>query len=306
MPELPEVHTTATILHRLVRGKTIVDVWSDYNSPYYTGKGNIKDPKFFKIFKDKVVGKRILSVYRRAKNVLLDLDGDSTILAHMKMTGHFLYGDYIYNRKENSWKPKDPKSALAGPLSRFVHLVFTLDDGKFLAFSDMRKFATVTLLKDKEALDQVFNTMGPEPLDKNFSLNMFKETIQRKPNGKIKTVLMDHTVIAGIGNIYSDEILWASEIHPEKLVKKISKDEFRKMYFAMKILLAKGIDFGGDSMSDYRNPYGEKGAFQLHHEAYRRTGEKCRKKGCSGTITRKVVNGRSAHFCNMHQIKRRS
>ena len=115
------------------------------------------------------------------------------------------------------------------------------------------------------------------------------------------TVLMDQSVIAGIGNIYSDEILWRAGVHPERRVSKIKYEEFRKMFYAMKEALKKGIHFGGDSMSDYRNIYGLPGKFQLHHEAYRRTGEKCRKKGCKGIIKRKIVGGRSAHFCSVHQ-----
>jgi len=301
MPELPEVHTTATILDKLVSGKKILSVWTDYNSSFYRGKENIKDPEYFKKFLEGVSNREIVRVFRRAKNILLDIEGSSTVLIHMKMTGHLLYGDYTYLRRSDSWEPTDKQSSLGGPMSRFVHLVFTLDDGKFLAFSDMRKFATVTLIPNKDALEKVFSSLGPEPLEKGFNLNLFKQSLQGKPKGKIKTVLMDHKVIAGIGNIYSDEILWASSVYPETIVSKLTKENFHNMFYAMKMLLAKGIDFGGDSMSDYRNPYGEKGSFQLHHEAYRRTGEKCRKKGCLGTIVRKVVNGRSAHFCNKHQ-----
>ena len=112
---------------------------------------------------------------------------------------------------------------------------------------------------------------------------------------------MDQTILAGMGNIYSDEILWRVGINPEKKISSIKEADFKKMFKAMRETLTKGIDFGGDSMSDYRNIYGEKGKFQLHHEAYRRTGEKCRKKGCKGIILRKMVGGRSAHFCSVHQ-----
>ena len=109
-------------------------------------------------------------------------------------------------------------------------------------------------------------------------------------------------------NIYSDEILWRAGIHPERKVIKIKEDEVKLIFKAMKEILTKGIDFGGDSMSDYRNIEGLPGKFQLHHQAYRRTGEKCRRKdprhggaSCKGIITRKIINGRSAHFCSVHQ-----
>ena len=112
---------------------------------------------------------------------------------------------------------------------------------------------------------------------------------------------MDQSIIAGIGNIYSDEILWLASVHPERKVLKITNKEFELIFKAIKETLTKGIDFGGDSMSDYRNIHGLPGKFQLHHEAYRRTGEKCRKPHCKGTIKRKVINSRSAHFCSVHQ-----
>jgi formamidopyrimidine-DNA glycosylase len=138
-------------------------------------------------------------------------------------------------------------------------------------------------------------------LDKNFTLEKFKQCIYSGKEKRIKNVLMDPSIIAGIGNIYSDEILWRAGVKPERKAREIKNEEIKLMYKAMKEALAKGIDFGGDSMSDYRNIYGLRGEFQLHHDAYRRTGEKCRRKNCTGVIIRKVVGGRSAHFCSVHQ-----
>jgi formamidopyrimidine-DNA glycosylase len=198
----------------------------------------------------------------------------------MKMTGHLLYN----NR------------------DKYVHVLFTLSNGKFLAFSDMRKFGKITLLDTKTAHDSKhLKNIGPEPLEKSFSLEKLKKQLNKKPNGKIKTVLMDQSVIAGIGNIYSDEILWRAGVHPERKVSKIKEKEIKLILRAIKEILFRSINFGGDSMSDYRNLSGGKGKFQLYHEAYRRTGEKCRKNGCKGIIKRKIINGRSAHFCDFHQ-----
>jgi formamidopyrimidine-DNA glycosylase len=118
---------------------------------------------------------------------------------------------------------------------------------------------------------------------------------------KIKTVLMDPSVVVGIGNIYSDEALWLAGIHPEKSAGKLKDYEIKKLLKSIKEVLKSGIDFGGDSMSDYRQPDGKRGNFQNKHRAYRKTGEKCSKRGCDGKIVRKIVNGRSAHFCNTHQ-----
>lgn len=301
MPELPEVQTTAVILNKLVRNKKIVAVWTDLNSPYFKGKENIKDPVYFKKFKKNLENKKILKVWRRAKNVLIDIEGDKTILIHMKMTGHLLFGKYEYDKKINKWLPVDKNSPLADPFNRFVHLVFTLDDGNHIAFSDMRKFASVSLIPDKAAFSEKMKKVGPEPLDDNFDLKLLKERLANKPKGKIKTVLMDLEIIAGIGNIYSDEILWSSNVHPERLVANITQTELKDILKYTKMLLLKGIDFGGDSMSDYRNPYGERGKFQNEHQAYRKTGKACTKRNCKGIIQRKVVGQRSAHFCNNHQ-----
>ncbi len=303
MPELPEVHTTATILNKLVRGRKIVSVWTDLNSPYYHGKDNIKDPRYFKRFEREISGKKIVRVWRRAKNVLVDIEGDKTILIHMKMTGHLLYGKYRHETtgasEKKVWKTDDV--SLSDPFNRFVHLVFTLDNGYHVAFSDMRKFATVKLISDAQALTKEFSKTGPEPLEKSFDWKVLRTTLLRKPRGHIKTVLMDVNTVAGIGNIYSDEILWASKIHPERRVEKINDAEFKTILKHTKELLTKGIDFGGDSMSDYRNPYGERGKFQMHHRVYQRKNETCLRKGCKGIIVRKVIGARSAHFCPMCQ-----
>jgi formamidopyrimidine-DNA glycosylase len=143
--------------------------------------------------------------------------------------------------------------------------------------------------------------IGPDPLDKDFSPAVFKEQLNRKPNGRIKNVLMDQGVIAGVGNIYSDEALWRTGLNPEERVKNIPDSLLKKLYDDLKVVLKKGIDFGGDSMSDYRNIDGKRGKFQEQHRAYRKTGEHCSKPGCKGIILRKIVGGRSAHFCSIHQ-----
>ena len=112
---------------------------------------------------------------------------------------------------------------------------------------------------------------------------------------------MDQSVIAGIGNIYSDEILWRAGVHPERKVSSLKETEVKLIFKAVKETLTKGIDFGGDSMSDYRNIHGERGKFQEEHRAYRMTGTKCSKKECKGKIIRIIVGSRSTHFCNIHQ-----
>jgi formamidopyrimidine-DNA glycosylase len=282
MPELPEVQTTVDGLNRTVRGRVIVGVSTTYQSPFYKEKEEIKNPLFFKTFQQKIIGAKILRAERRAKNVLIHLSTGDTILVHMKMTGHFVYD-----------RPKYAHTRLA----------FSLDNGKVLGFSDLRKFAKVTLLETKTLHDSVhLKDLGPEPLEESFDYATFKKRLLKRAKGKIKTVLMDQSLIAGIGNIYSDEILWRASVHPLSIVEKIPEKNLKQMFTATKETLRKGIDFGGDSTSDYKNIEGENGKFQDHHRAYRMTKKACGKKGCTGVIQRIVVAARSAHFCPVHQI----
>lgn len=314
MPELPEVETTTKGLRKTILGLVIKNVWTDLATKDKRQRDSIASPDFFKIFRKEVVGKKILSVKRRAKNILINISGGKTILVHMKMTGHLLYGKYVKHRvfDKISWLPSG-NGPLSDPYNRFIHVVFTLTSPPpppyqgegivtHLAFSDARKFGKITLLETETMHESKhLKNIGPEPLDKQFTIKNFKLRILKKPNGKIKTTLMDQSVIAGIGNIYSDEILWRASVNPERKVCDIKENELKKIFKAIKEILAKGINFGGDSMSDYRNIHGLPGKFQLHHQAYRRTGEKCGKKDCNGIIKRKIIGGRSAHFCLRHQ-----
>lgn len=290
MPELPEVQTTVNGLNRNILGLKITGVWTDYNSIFQKGKDSVKDPAYFRFFKKKVIGRKVVSSSRLAKNILIGLDSGDAILVHMKMTGHLMYGDY--DRDD--------------PFNRFIHLKFIFNNGKTLELSDMRKFAKITLIpkkhfeKDLEKSAHLAN-IGPDPLAKDFSFGLFKGRLERRPNGRIKNVLMDQGIIAGVGNIYSDEALWRAGLNPEERVRSIPDWYLKKLYTELKIVLKKGIDFGGDSMSDYRNIDGKRGKFQEQHRAYRRTGQKCSKRGCGGIIVRKIVGGRSAHFCSVHQ-----
>jgi len=280
MPELPEVETTVRGLRKTISGLTIKNVWTDLSTKDKRQKESVANPKFFPMFRKNILNKKVLSVERRAKNILINISGGKTILVHLKMTGHLLF-----NNRDN-----------------YVHVIFYFQSGKYLAFSDIRKFGKITLLDTKIAYDtKHLNNIGPEPLEKNFNLEKLKERLNKKPNGKIKTILIDQSIIAGIGNIYSDEILWRAGVHPERKVSTLKEKELKLIFKAIKETLAKGIDFGGDSMSDYRNILGQKGKFQEKHNAYQRNGEPCAKPGCKGKIIKLKIGGRSAHFCDIHQ-----
>lgn len=303
MPELPEVQTTVNGLCKKVVGLTIADVWTDYGSSHRMYADSVKNTGYFKKFRSAVHRQKIVSAERRAKNILINLGNKNTILIHMKMTGHLLYGKYTRNTKKKEWTPApDEKNvALHDSFNKFLHFVVSFTNGKQLVLSDMRKFAKVTLLATTIAHDKHLGDIGPEPLEKSFNAKKFKACLFRKPNGKIKQVLMDQSVIAGIGNIYSDEMLWLAGIHPLSHVEKIPNAVLASLFTAMKTTLKKGIDFGGDSTSDYRKLDGTAGNFSHAHNAYRLTGKKCGKKSCKGVILRIAVGGRSAHFCSAHQ-----
>ncbi len=306
MPELPEVQTTVTGLQKVLPGKTILDVWSDLPQkqpalPHF--KDTLKSGAFFKTFTQQVINQRIRSVERRAKNILIHLGNNTTILVHMKMTGHLLYGNFNFNTRENTWSARD-KGPLQDPFNRFLHVVISLSNNKQLALSDMRKFAKITLVPTEMLhTSKHLAGLGPEPLEATFTEKRFTEQLAKHATGKIKTVLMDQRLISGVGNIYSDEALWLAGIHPAEKVSNLTPQKVKALFKALITVLRKGIDFKGDSTSDYRTIDGTPGAFSHHHNAYRRTGKPCGKRGCSGGILRTVIGGRSAHYCSKHQTR---
>jgi formamidopyrimidine-DNA glycosylase len=285
MPELPEVETTVSGLKTKVLNRTFVDVWSDWEKI-------VKKPKDFKQFEKEIKNKKIKKIWRRAKNIIFDLSDGYSLLVHQKMTGHLLVGNW--KLEIGNWVPTE-SGPLNDPYNRFLHLIFFFDNGKMMALSDARKFAKVELQKTDELLNSKgFKNLGPEPLEKSFTLDKFKEILANK-KGKIKQVLMNPEIIAGIGNIYSSEILWQTKIHPEKNVAKLDEKELKLLYDAIKKVLSLGIKLGGESFSDYRKPDGSKGDFDTERKAYKREGQKCIR--CGTKIKRIKFGGRSAFFC---------
>jgi formamidopyrimidine-DNA glycosylase len=307
MPELPEVQTTVNGINKRVKNLKITSVWSDLPKKDHVRKEEIKNLNFWKRFKKDVLGKKIKKSERVGKNILIELDDNTTILIHMKMTGHLVYGTYRKGKvsdgeTNHSWVWWPEEKALQDPYNRFVHLKMDFENGKSLVFCDSRKFGKVTTLgkcNPKETIH--LKHLGPDALDETLTSDIFEERLQQRPNKATKTALLDQELITGIGNIYSDEMLWETGIHPERKVSTLKKTDFKALFKCMKPLLLKGISFGGDSMSDYRNIDGKKGSFQGQHNVYQKKGETCSKRSCKGKIERKVVNGRSAHFCNTHQ-----
>ncbi len=303
MPELPEVYTTVKGLQENILGLKITDIWSGVFSDHKLFRNTIKNKKYFVSFKKNVIGAKVISVRQVSKNILINLNNDFTIVIHMKMTGHLLYGSWI--KDEGLWKPKDKKSLLNDPYNRHIRAMFSFSNNKQLAFCDSRKFGTIEIFETKE-IENDFKGIAPSPLDlptqagKKFSEREVKEKLL-KSSRDIKTLLMDQKIIGGIGNIYSDEMLFKSHILPTRKSKSLNDSEWKLLFKSMKEVLKRGIKFGGDSMSDYRNIFGEKGNYQNAHLVYGRVGQKCLTKNCSGIIKKKKIGGRSASYCDVCQ-----
>ena len=293
MPELPEVQTIVNDSNKKILGRKIVGVWLNTLKI-------IKKPKAADLEKQ-IKGLRIKAVKRRGKNILIYLEkcqmlnvGCQTflLLIHQKLTGHLLMG---------KWKIEKGrvKSLLKGPLeekvNNYIHLIFYLDNGWQMALSDLRKFAKV-LFGLKEEIEKLpdLAEIGPEPLDKSFNFLIFQSAISNK-KGRIKQVLMDQKVIAGIGNIYSDEILWQAKIHPFIPANKLKINQLKALYSAMRQILKKALKLRGTSISDFRDAFGKPGRYAEIRKIYQREGEKCPR--CKTIVKRVKMGGRSAHFC---------
>lgn len=288
MPELPEVETIVNDLKKILLKRRIVDVWSDT-------KKLIKQPDF-EIFKKQVRELEIINIRRRGKNILIDLSDNFTLLIHQKLTGHLLYGKWTIQK--NKVVPL-LHGALDDPMNNFIHVIFYLDNNYQLALSDLRKFAKIILAKTDEIENlKEIKEIGPDPLDKNFDFKTFKKVI-KKQRGKIKQVLMEQKVIAGIGNIYSDEILWWAKIHPLRTTASLTDEELKKLYHYTLEVLKTAIKARGSSVSDYRDPKGEKGSYDQIRRVYRRENQKCYR--CGTLIKRIKIGGRSSCYCPICQ-----
>ncbi len=296
MPELPEVQTIVGDLSKKIIGRRITGVWFD--APKL-----IKKPNSEKLERQ-IKGLKILGIKRRGKNILIYLIGnkrpttnDYLLLIHQKLTGHLLIGKWRI--KKVAGRKSSVVSLLKGPLrekvNNYIHLIFYLDDGRQLGLSDLRKFAKV-IFGRKEEIEKMpeLAEIGPEPLDKSFNLSVFQPAISDK-KGRIKQVLTDQKIIAGIGNIYSDEILWRAKIHPFKPANKLTTDELKTIYKATRDILKKAVKLRGSSISDYRDTSGKPGGYNKIRLVYQREGESCRR--CQAPIKRVKIGGRSAHYC---------
>ncbi len=283
MPELPEVETIVNGLKGKVKGAVFLDVWTD--SPRL-----FKKP-FFPEFKKKIKGKRIENVVRWGKNIVFNLSDDYSLLIHQKISGHLLLGKW--ERQGEKWVARGKGALREDPMNQFIRALFFLNNGLDIALSDLRKFAKIELWKTKE-LEKSLKKLGPDPLTVGFQ--QFQNILSKK-KGKIKQVLMDQAFLAGIGNIYANEILWEAKIAPTREARNIKEEELKNLWLAMRKVLNKAIKLQGDSFSDFRKVSGEKGGYQDFAKVYQK--EKC--PACQSKIKRIKQGGRSSFFCPLCQ-----
>ena len=179
------------------------------------------------------------------------------------------------------------------------HIEIIFDKLKII-YNDPRRFGFFQIIKTTKNLKKRFSHLGPEPFDKEFNLNYFKNFI-RKKNRKIKDLLIDQKFVSGIGNIYANEILFLSKINPNKIIKLLKKDECGRIILSSKTVLLKAIKKGGSSIRDFKNTEGAKGSFQDSFKVYQREGLNCKRTVCNGMIIKKIIANRSTFFCNICQ-----
>jgi formamidopyrimidine-DNA glycosylase len=267
MPELPEVETIRRDLMAVVRGRTVRDVWISPNAP------RLVQLMTAEAFCGGLRGRRIEDVGRRGKYLLIHLDGGLTWIVHLRMTGRLQH--------EREGCPDD----------RHLRAKFELDDGSWLCFIDMRKFGTMWLVDDVEL---VTGKLGPEPLEKTFDVAAFHGSLKRR-SAAIKAVLLDQTVLAGVGNIYADESLFRAGIDPRKAANRISRPAAGRLHEAIIEVLLEAVGDRGSSFQDYVDAQGEAGYHHLKVRVFRRTDEPCLV--CGTAIRRVKLGGRSTHFC---------
>jgi formamidopyrimidine-DNA glycosylase len=279
MPELPEVETIRRGLERLLLGYTISGVEVRFGRIFHGDPSN-------------VISAKITAVKRFGKGLLLDLDNDFSIAIHVKMTGQLIFKDAQTLRE---FHPKLP-IPLQLP-NQHTHVIFTLKKGEkdaILYYNDIRKFGWMKVVPTKEALQlPFFKNLGKEPL-RDLTEDEFGRLVS-KSHAPIKSLLMDQQKIAGIGNIYANDALFASKIDPRREAASLTKNEKEKLFSAIEMVLQKGIDAGGASDVNYLNVEGGKGSYQNHFLVYKQDGKPC--KNCGTEIQRIKLAGRGTFFC---------
>ena len=292
MPELPEVETVRRGLAELLVGCEVV-------------RATVFDsPKSFPNAKEQVeqflYGAKVLAVRRRAKVLIIDLDSDYSLVVHLKMTGQL-----VYRKNNDNFAGGHPTDSLVGKLpDRSTRVEIDFSDGSHLFFNDQRKFGWMKLLPTGEIQNlSFFQKVGPEPLDPNTTSQQFIERIRHRNGTMIKPAILDQSVIAGIGNIYADEALWSSKVHPETRVRDVTDEQLETLFDEAKKVLQLSIDNGGSTDRNYVDAQGRKGNYLKFANVFRRESQPCRVHP-EVLIQKMKVGGRGTHICPICQVKK--
>jgi formamidopyrimidine-DNA glycosylase len=279
MPELPEVEVVRRDLEREIVGKKIKGVEAD-------GMRSIRRHHNRKQFANRLVGKKIVGVERRGKYILAHLDGDEVLVIHLGMSGQLL-------------RAKGGRA----PTAKHTHVVITFTQGGQLRFVDPRTFGEMFVTESDSVEKQVteLSHLGLDPLETAMSWEHFGRLVADKEL-RLKALLMDQKFLAGIGNIYSDEILFGAGLRWDRMSNSLSAQEVRRLYRAMVETLQDAVKYRGSSLSDmqYVDLFGKPGEYQEHHKVYAREGEACRR--CRRPIVRERYGGRSTFYCEACQV----
>ncbi|NMD70723.1 DNA-formamidopyrimidine glycosylase [Bacillus sp. DNRA2] len=273
MPELPEVETVKRTLEALILSKQIERVevfWPKI----------IKYPNEVVQFQDALKGQTLLEMGRRGKFLIFYSD-DFALVSHLRMEGK--YGLF----------------AGSEPVDKHTHVIFYFTDGTELRYKDVRKFGTMHLfLKGTEFEQLPLSQLGPEPFSKEFTMDYLAEKLTAS-NRKIKVLLLDQTIVVGLGNIYVDEALFRARIHPERLASSLSSEEITVLHKEIVATLSEAVAKGGSTIRSYVNSQGQIGMFQLELLVYGKKQEPCI--NCGTELQKIVVGGRGTHFCPVCQ-----
>ena len=285
MPELPEVETVRRGLEPALKGHVV--------KALAVRRGDLR-VAFPQGFAERVKGRRVAGLRRRAKYLLLDLEGGETVIMHLGMSGRFtIHGPLAPPAMPGRFH--NQISADGSGSGKHDHVVFETEEGTRIVFTDHRRFGLMLMTKT-DAVEEhaLFDGLGPEPLGDDFTPAVLSAALKGKKT-PIKSALLDQRVVAGLGNIYVCEALFRARISPKRLARTVAGPRSEKLVPIIKAVLKEAIKAGGSSLRDYKKADGEIGYFQHHFAVYDREGEPC--PGCKGTIKRIVQAGRSTFYC---------
>ena len=285
MPELPEVETVRLGLLPALEGRTILRA--------LIRRGDLRRP-FPPQFAQRLTGRKVLALTRRAKYLLARLDSGETLVIHLGMSGRMsVYAEGEQRKLGNYVYDTPPQGAGSG---KHDHVVFETDAPARIVFNDHRRFGLMALVDtDRLEEDKLFKDIGVEPLSKAFDTACLTKALASKKT-PIKSALLDQRLIAGLGNIYVCEALFRAGISPKRLAGSIKSERIAPLVAAIKKVLKDAIAAGGSTLRDHAQATGDPGNFQHHFLVYGREGRPCKNK-CPGTVKRIVQSGRSTFYC---------